>query len=125
ESEEMVDSHLKKNPALTLNGETNLKATSRYGITPGTEVKLIVPIKNVGSKASTGNVLVKLTSPSSNLSVERKEFPLPAVNALSAASLDVSKLRLSDNAIPGTKVSAKGEIIYPGHDYASTRVEKF
>lgn len=125
ESVEMVDSHLKKNPALSLNGETTLKSTSRYGIAPGTDMNLMVPIKNVGSRASSGNVIVKLTSLSSNLSVERREFPLPVVNALSAANLDVSKLRLSDNAIPGSKVSAKGEIIYPGHDYASTRVEKF
>lgn len=125
ESVEMVDGHLKNNPAVTLNGVSKLNPTSRYGVAPGTEIGLIIPVKNVGSRASTGNALLKLKSLSSNLSVERKELPLPSVNALSAANLDVLKLRLSDNSVPGTKVIVKGEIIYPGHDYISSRTEQF
>ncbi len=125
ESIEMVEGHLKTNPALTLNGSAKLKVTSPYGAAPGTEVDLLLPIKNVGARASTGNVLVKLTSLSSNLSTERKELPLPSVSGLSGATLDVLKLRLSDNSVPGNKITLKGEIVYPGHDYASTRTEKF
>jgi len=94
-------------------------------VAPGTEVDLLLPIKNVGARASTGNVLIKLTSLSSNLSTERKELPLPSVSALSGATLDILKLRLSDNSVPGSIVTLKGEIVYPGHDYASTRTEKF
>lgn len=125
EAVNLVQEHLNGNAALTLKGSAKLSTGSIYGIAPGIEADLKMLIKNVGSQASLGNSLVKVTEISSNLDADRKEAPLTAVAANSHSDLSVLKLKVSDAAVPGSKVVIAGEIVHPGNHYRSSRVESF
>lgn len=125
ESVNLVQDHLDSNAALALKEAVKLASSSPYGISPGTEMDLTMMVKNIGSKASLGNSMVKLTSISGNVSAERREAPLTAVAPHTHANLNVLKLRVSDKAEPGTKVVIAGEIVHPGNHYRSSRIEQF
>ncbi|MFP5386666.1 MAG: hypothetical protein ACLGHN_11335 [Bacteriovoracia bacterium] len=125
EAVNLVQEHLNQNAALTLKGSAKLSTASIYGIAPGAETELKMLIKNIGSEASTGNSLVRITELSGNLSPERREAPLTQVAARSHADLTVMNIKVNDAAVPGTKAVIAGEIIHPGNHYRSSRVESF
>lgn len=121
----MVQDHLNKNSALTLKGSAKLSPESAYSFSPGTEADLKMVIKNIGAQASSGNSLVKITELSSNLSVNRREAPLTTVAGRSHSDLKVLKVSVDDNASPGSRAVIAGEIVHPGNDYRSSRIEFF
>ena len=125
EAVNLVQEHLNQNAALTLKGSAKLVTSNIYGISPGTELDLKMLIKNVGSVASSGNSIVRITEVSGNLSPERREAPLSSVAARSHSDLSVIKIKVNDAAIPGTEVVIAGEIVHPGNHYRSNRVESF
>jgi DNA repair exonuclease SbcCD ATPase subunit len=121
----LVEEHLKQNAALSLKGQAKLVSPSAYGIAPGATADLKMLMKNVGSVASLGNSLVKLTQLSPNLTADRTEAPITTVEARSQADQAVVKIKISDAAIPGSRVVVAGEIVHPGNHYRSSRVENF
>lgn len=125
EAVNLVQEHLNGNAALTLKGSAKLSTGSIYGIAPGIDADLKMLIKNVGSQASLGNSIVKVTEISSNLAADRREAPLTTVAANSHSDLSVLKLKVNDAAVPGSKVVIAGEIVHPGNHYRSSRVESF
>lgn len=125
EAVNLVQEHLNGNAALTLKGSAKISTGSIYGVAPGIEADLKMLIKNVGSQASLGNSIVKVTEISGNISADRREAPLSAVAANSHSDLSVLKLKVNDAATPGSKVIIAGEIVHPGNHYRSSRVESF
>jgi chromosome segregation ATPase len=121
----LVQDHLNQNSALTLKGAAKVTTTSEYGISPSADMNLKMLIKNIGSAASTGNSLVRITDLSSNVTLDRREAPLAPVAAKSHAELSVMNLRVSDSAVPGSKIVVAGQIVHPGNHYRSSRVEEF
>lgn len=121
----LVQEHLNQNSALTLKGSAKVITSNIFGISPGADLDLKMLIKNIGSVASNGNSIVRITQVSGNLSLERREAPLTSVAARSHADLSVMKIRVDDAAIPGSEVVIAGEIVHPGNHYRSNRVESF
>ena len=125
EAVDLVQTHLNGNAALTLKGSAKLSTSNAYGISPSAEAELKMLIKNIGNQASLGNSLVKITEMSNNLSADRREAPLLAVAPHTHSDLSVVKIRVSDGALPGSRVVLAGEIVHPGNHYRSNRVETF
>lgn len=125
EAVNLVQEHLNSNSALTLRGSAKLSTTSIFGISPGVAVDLKMLIKNIGSKDSSGNSLVKISEISGNLTPERREAPLVSVAANSHSDLSVIKLQVNEASVPGSKVVLAGEIVHPGNHFRSSRVESF
>jgi hypothetical protein len=120
----LVEEHLKNNAALTMKGEAKLKSNDTYGIAPGAEVELKLLVKNVGEKASLGNSLVKIKE-ATNLVLTNREAAVASVAPRSMADLSVMKLKVSDTALPGSRVILAGEIVHPGNHYRAGRTEDF
>ena len=125
EAANLVQDHLNQNAALTLKGSAKLVANDKFGISPGADLDVKMLIKNIGSQASTGNSIIRVTEISSNLSTDRKEAPLGTVAPESHTELNVLKVKVSDVSLPGSKVVLAGEIIHPGNHYKSSRTENF
>lgn len=109
---------------MTLKGDARLKGDDVYGVAPGVEVELKMLIKNIGHKASAGNSLVKI-SEATNLIVTTRDAAITSVAAKSQADLSVMKLKVNDDAVPGSRISLSGEIVHPGDHYRATRSESF
>lgn len=125
EAVNLVQEHLNQNAALTLKGNAKLSTANIFGISPGADVDLKMMIKNIGSKDSSGNSLVRITEISSNISAERRDAPLAAVAANSHADLSVIKLKVNEASLPGSKVVLAGEVVHPGNHYRANRTESF
>lgn len=125
EAVNLVQEHLDKNAALTLKDNAKLTTEATYGISPSADMTLKMLVKNIGSQASSGNSLVKITEMSSNVTTNRREAPLTTVAPRAHTELSVMNLRVSDSAVPGSKVIVAGEIVHPGNHYRSSRVEQF
>ena len=124
EASALVDSFLSTNAGLTLKGEAKLSTEGQYGISPGAEVDLKMLLKNVGSKAANTSIL-RVTEVSSNLSMNNRDVSVPNVEAKSQALLSVMKIKVNENALPGSKVIIAGELVHPATHYSASRVEKF
>lgn len=122
EAGNLVTNYLNKNAALSVIKQS---LSSTEDLAPGTEAELKMVVKNAGAVKSVGDSLVRITDASSNIVLEKREITLSAVDAKKQAELAVLKIRVTDNAEPGSKVSIKGQIIHPGNDYSATRVEDF
>lgn len=119
----LVDEHLKSNAALTVKSDAKLKSDSIYGIAPGVEADLRLTVKNVGSKASAGNSLVKLKDLNGNLVFPARDAAIASIAPKSQSEVSVIKLKVNDAAVPGQKVVLTGEIVHPGNHYRSSRTE--
>ncbi len=125
EAVNLVQEHLNGNAALTLKAPAKLATASIYGIAPGIDADLKMLVKNVGSQASSGNSLVKVTEMSASLASDRREAPLTSVAPNSHSDLSVFKIKVNDAAVPGSRVVIAGEIVHPGNHYQGSRVETF
>ncbi len=125
EAVNLVQDYLTQNAALTLKEQAKVSTTSAYGMAPGSDAELKMLVKNIGSQPSFGNSLVKITELSSNLTSDRREAPLTTVAARSQADLSVLKIKVKDDAAPGSKYVIAGEIVHPGNHFRSSRVESF
>ena len=54
-----------------------------------------------------------------------REAAIAAVKPKSQAELSVMKMKVSDTAVPGSRLVVAGEIVHPGNDYRAGRVENF
>jgi uncharacterized coiled-coil DUF342 family protein len=124
EATALVDTYLNTNAGLTLKGEAKLSADGQYGISPGAEVDLKMLLKNVGSKAANTSIL-RLTEVSSNLSMNNRDVLVPAVGAKGQALVTVMKIKVSEDAKPGSRIVIAGELVHPATHYSASRVEKF
>lgn len=120
----MVGIYLNEGSALTLKGEAKLKGEATYGISPGSEVELKMLLKNIGAKIA-NNSIIRITSSSSNLVIANRDNAVPAVAPKAQADLAVMKLKVNDNAVPGSKVIIAGELVHAGNTYRASRVENF
>ena len=124
EATAMVGAYLNASSALTLKAEPKLKGEASYGISPGAEVELKMLLKNIGAKVANTSVL-RITSSSPNLVIANRDNAVPEVAPKSISDLSVMKLKVNDNAIPGSKVVIAGELVHAGNDYRASRVENF
>lgn len=125
EAFQLVQDHLNQNPALTLKVKPKLVASGSFGISPGVNANLNFSLKNIGHKGSSGESLVKITEISPSLSLDRKEAPLPGIAPRSNVETDLLRLKVSDDALPGSQIIIAGEVVHPGNHYAARRVESF
>lgn len=122
---QLVQDHLNQNAALTLKSRPKLNTNDSAGLAPGIEADLSLLIKNIGSKASNGESILKITEASSSLAFDRKESPIPSLAPRSNSDLSLLKIKISDDALPGSNIVLAGEITHPGNHYRSNRVESF
>lgn len=119
----MIDTYLSNSPAMTLKGQAKIQTNGEYGIAPGAEIDLMMLLKNIGSKVANNSVL-KITQ-SSNVVIPANNGGVPAIAPGSQAELSVMKLKVSDSAVPGSKVVIAGELVHSANQYQSARVETF
>jgi hypothetical protein len=125
EANQLVQDHLNQNAALTLKSKPKLNTNDSAGLAPGVEADLSMLIKNIGTKISNGESILKITEASPSLSFDRKESPIPSVAPRSNSDLSLLKVKISDDVLPGTHIELAGEITHPGNHYRSNRVETF
>jgi hypothetical protein len=125
EANQLVQDHLNQNAALTLKAKPKLIPNGSFGISPGVNANLNLSLKNIGLKTSSGESLIKITEMSPSVSLDRKEAPLPSVAARSNVEADLLRVKVSDDALPGSQIVLAGEVIHPGNHYAASRVETF
>ncbi len=125
EANQLVQDHLNQNAALTLKSKPKLNTNDSAGLAPGVDADLSLLIKNIGSKISNGESILKITEASSSLSFDRKESPIPSIAPRSNSDLSLLKVKISDDSLPGSNVVLAGEITHPGNHYRSSRVESF
>jgi septal ring factor EnvC (AmiA/AmiB activator) len=125
EANQLVQDHLNQNAALTLKAKPKLIANGSFGISPGVNANLNLSLKNIGLKTSSGESLIKITEMSPSVSLDRKEAPLPSVAPRSNVEADLLRVKVSDDALPGSQIVLAGEVIHPGNHYAASRVETF
>ncbi len=120
----LVGTYLNEGSALTLKGDAKIKTDASYGISPGADIELKMLLKNIGAKAAATSI-VRITSSSPNLVIAGRDAGISAVAPKSQADLAVMKMKVSDNAVPGSKIVIAGELIHSGNLYSANRVEKF
>jgi hypothetical protein len=122
----MVDELFAANGVAKLEELPVVISSNAFGVSPGADVKLSMLFKNAGARQSVdGEIKVRLIETSSNLSMERS---LSAVKSLPARKLVKTEadfgLKVKDDAPAGSKIRILAEVIYPGHEFNSQRIEK-
>lgn len=125
EAEVLVQDLLAKNPALTQKDEAALETSGSFGVSPGAEGSLKLSLKNIGNMASNNSSLIRVTEVSPNLVMDQRESVIPSLAGRSTKEVNVLKVKVSDMAVPGSKVVIAGEIVHPGNMYRATRTESF
>jgi hypothetical protein len=115
-----LQAFLKVKPLLTVAG-TNLTAENFRG---GEEVLVQGKVKNIGSVALNGPVIVRITS-LQNAEKVTGEAVLNAAGALSLTALPELKVKVLPSTKAGEKIIVKGTVELPGDLYKPGRVENF
>ncbi|MGE3611512.1 MAG: hypothetical protein AB7I27_18115 [Bacteriovoracaceae bacterium] len=124
EASDMVTSYLSKNSALSVSDEF-LASSEDIGLAPGTEAILRMVVKNAGQLVSSGDSIVRVSDISPNIIIDQRETSLGSIEGKKQAEVAVLKVKVSEKAVPGSKILIKGQIVHPGNDYSATRVEDF
>ena len=122
----MVDQLFAANGVAMMTEAPKFVSSDRYGITPGATLSLAMVLKNSGMQATAeGGVKVRIIQTSSTLQSTRTVAPLKALPARKIIKTNADfGFKVADTASPGERVRLTAEVIYPGHDYASSRTEK-
>lgn len=122
----MVDQLFAANGVAMMTEEPKFVSSDRYGITPGSSLTVAMVLKNSGMRATPeGGVKIRILEISSTLQSSRTVAPLKALPARKIVKTNADfGFKVADTATPGERVRLKAEIIYPGHDYVSSRTEK-
>lgn len=121
EADALVQDQLAKGPAVTQKSAAALESA----LAPGVESSIKLSLKNIGNIDSSSTSLIRISEVSQNLILEQKESVIPSVPGRSLKDVNVLKLKVSETAVPGSRVVIAGEMIHPGNHYRATRVESF
>lgn len=125
EAQDLVQDLLAKNPAVAQKKDAVIDTDSSFGVSPGVDASVKLSLKNIGNVDSSSTSLIRVTQLSNNVSMESRESVIPSVPGRSLKDVNVLNLKVSENAIPGSRIVVAGEIIHPGNLYRSTRTETF
>ncbi len=125
EADALVQDLLAKNPAVALKGSAALETAYVFGVSPGADASIKLLLKNIGNMDSNGTSLIRITELSQNLIASQKETTIPSVPGRSLKDVNVLSIKVSEMAVPGSKVMIAGEIVHPGNLYRATRTENF
>lgn len=125
EAESLVQDLLAKNPAVAQKGSAALQTANVFGISPGADASINLRLKNIGNVDSNGTSLIRITELSQNLVASQRETTIPSVPGRSLKDVNVLSVKVSDMAVPGSRVVIAGEIVHPGNLYRATRTENF
>ena len=125
EAESLVQDLLAKNPAVIQKDAASVAMNGAYGISPGAEGSIKLALKNIGNMDSSSSSMIRVTEVSQNLVMDQKESVIPSVPGRSLKDVNVLSVKVTDVAVPGSRVVIAGEIIHPGNLYRATRSETF
>ncbi len=125
EAEALVQDLLAKGPAVAQKGNASLDTANVFGISPGADASIKLALKNIGNVDSNGTSLIRITELSQNLVASQRETTIPSVPGRSLKDVNVLPVKVSDMAVPGSRVIIAGEIVHPGNLYRATRTETF
>lgn len=125
EADALVQDLLAKNPAVAQKGAASLVTSVPAGMSPGAEASIKLSLKNIGNMDSNSTSLIRVTELSPNLQMDQRESVIPSVPGRSLKEVNVLKVKVSDAALPGSRIVVAGEIVHPGNLYRATRTETF